>query len=620
MGKHTQAHPGRGKKSPQRGAPALREQMLSLIKDRRVEATFQPIVDLRSGEVAGYETLSRPAKSGGFADAGALFDAAEKLGMQWELEEVTRDAALRAVSGWPAGTQLFMNISPRVFADPRFAAAILRGVRQTEGLTPSRLVLEITERSDQQYIEGLIEQVALVKSYGFQVAIDDVGAGTSGLNRIMSLRPRWLKLDRDLIENIHLDRARQNLIRFFLHFARLSGVRLVAEGIEHENELLTLCELQVPYGQGYYLGRPDTASRPLCGQVAKWFHDRSLLREAGLGQDPRQTRIARYARPTTTVESRRPICEIAGELLRQQSCPGVVVVEGGRYVGWCDREQILHAAGDSRATHPVAFLVNPEAITASPDSTVPEALEIAASRGERTIGSPLILTQGETIVGMLMLGDLLHAAAETSKHVQHRTAPLTGLPGRVQADEHVHALIARCRGSAGTPYRPTDAAMIDIRCLSDFNGAYGYDLGDQILKRLADMLARDVIKGESEMFLAHLGSDRFLVTGRGELLEPRLRRLAREFEHAAVELTPAESNQERGGDLRAWIDHRSLRLSLRIVLVRNVFPTIESQREFFRLFEQLREPSRQETAGPAGEGAGLFIVHEEARRARRHSA
>ncbi|MFN9974865.1 MAG: EAL domain-containing protein, partial [Phycisphaerae bacterium] len=142
--------------------PTLREKIEATLKSDGLQAAFQPIVDLRCGEIAGFETLTRLARGSAFTNPGELFDAAEKSGTLWDLEGRTRAVSLEAASQWHGGTKLFLNTTPQVFSDSRFSQAITTLVKNTPGLTPSRVVLEITERSDLKKIDGLVEHVLLL--------------------------------------------------------------------------------------------------------------------------------------------------------------------------------------------------------------------------------------------------------------------------------------------------------------------------------------------------------------------------------------------------------------------------------------------------------------------------
>lgn len=609
------------------GAGDTRNALERLLHERSVRAVFQPIVDLSNGEILGFETLTRPGPDSGFANPGELFDAAEAEQLLWPLEALTREMALEAASSWPAGRLLFLNSSPNVFADARFAQAIADLVQATPGLTPNRVVLEITERSDQQFVDGLVEQVQRVKELGFQVAIDDVGAGTSGLNRIMALRPHWLKLDRALVDQIDRDRVRQNLVRFFVHFARLTGVRMIAEGIERREDLAALIELGVPFAQGYFLGKPGSREQTLAPELAGWLRSTWLSADMVRFRDPAWARISRFARPVLTADADQPIREVRTRLLSAKESLGIVVTQGERIVGWCGRDAVIGASPDcSRA---IATLVSPAAITATTDTSLTEALDLAASRGEASVASPLLLLDGQRVVGMLTVHDLLNAAAEATREVHLRTAPLTGLPGRVRCDEHIGELLSGRYESIGSARSGPayDAALVDIRGLADFNGTYGYELGDQLLRHLAAMLQRYVAQLDPPAFLGHLNDDRFLVTARREVLAPRLRRLGERFD-ALVEsqspllneytstrepgltLAPAANGSAPGGD-RVGTLFRGAGVGLRILLVPDVASHAGDVREFHRLITALKERHDAQTTTDGPRGSCMLVAGAE---------
>lgn len=576
-----------------RGARGARQPEVRLSREQ-VVPVFQPIVDLAQGEVAGYETLSRPTSLSPFTSAGEMFDWAENTGRLWELEEITRAVSLTAARDWPEGAQLFLNTSPQVFATEGFAETIGNAVRAVKGLTPGRVVLELTERSSPQTSRELGVQVARAKELGFQIAIDDVGAGTSGLNRIMALRPNWLKLDRGLIDRIDQDRVKQNLLRFFLHFSRLSGVKVVAEGIEREEELVTLIDLGVPYGQGYYLGRPGERGQQIDPGLAAWLREKWLHAGVGRVSDPRQAKIARFARRVETIGATTPARDAAAMLLKQPGMPGFVVTDGKRLVGWCDRETVLKVAAGAGAAEPVGFIAAGEAVTVTGETTVTDAIDVALSRDDRGVTRPLIVSEGGTAAGIVGVRDLLHAAANACAGVHPHTAALTGLPGRVRADEFIGATIAQQTRKIGE--RGPDAAIVDIRSFADYNGAYGYGLGDELLKQLGGLLQLVVAKGDESVFIAHLGDDRFFVAAPTGVLERRMPRLAQEFERAQRALSAPTDGAPTVG---AIVGGGTGKVGLRIAVLRNVFRSIRSARDLYRLADEGRGRADRSSDGIA---------------------
>lgn len=571
----------------------LKAQLDATVLAGAVSAAFQPIVDLKCAEIAGFETLTRLSDASEFRTPAELFDAAEKAGELWSIEEVTRRVSLAAASRWPAGSKLFLNTTPQVFSDPRFCSELLKAVRATPGLSPTRIVLEITERSAHHHDNSLDEQVRMAKAAGFEVAIDDVGAGTSGLNRIMALRPHWLKLDRELIENIAHDRVRQNLIRFFLRFATLSGVRLIAEGIEHEDELATLMELGVVYGQGYFLARPGARDQQLRAEVREFIRSRRIGGISGSQRDPRITSIGRYVRSATVVDGKSRVIDVATEIMRSPTVSGVLVTEAGRPTGWCEREALLRHAAEDLFGQRMEFIVRPGVVSIAPDTSIPDALEIASGREERCVGMPLIVAGDDGVLGVLSIGDLLHAAADLARETRLRIAPLTGLPGRVLADEHLQSIFSSVSaGQIGTLARSHDAAILNIRSFSRYNESMGYELGDELLKRVAESFRTSARSDRPDIFFAHIGNDRFLATAPEETLRTPIERFLAEFDERESTIAAARAG--------------ALTPRLRITLVVGASRWMPSPQSLYRLIDQ--SGRRQ---GPQRPGSELEIVTEE---------
>lgn len=215
------------------------------------EIYLQPICSLLGGQPLGYEALSRftlePRRSPDlwFADANAV-------GLGAELECAAIDAALVVLPKLPDPLTLSVNASPETVANGAFAALI--GDRDI-----SRLTLELTEHAIVANYELLNAQIDPLRARGMKLAIDDAGAGFSGLQHILKLQPDIIKLDMTLIHDIDADPARRALASAMQMFARQTGAVLVAEGVETRQELSTLANLSFLRVQGYLLGRPGPA-------------------------------------------------------------------------------------------------------------------------------------------------------------------------------------------------------------------------------------------------------------------------------------------------------------------------------------------------------------------------
>ena len=209
----------------------------------------QPIVELTTGAVAGYEMLSRFAGPWR-ATPDRWFAAADLWGVNALLQARVLRAGIAARRSLPPDTFLTVNVDPHLLADPEVAAVLVGAPDLT------RFVLELTEHS-QTGLQDVAEPVlAAVRRAGGLVAMDDVGTGYAGLSQLLELRPHFVKLDRELVTGIDADPVKVALVEAFGDLAGRMDTWILAEGIETMPELDTLISLGVPLGQGWVLGRP----------------------------------------------------------------------------------------------------------------------------------------------------------------------------------------------------------------------------------------------------------------------------------------------------------------------------------------------------------------------------
>jgi EAL domain-containing protein (putative c-di-GMP-specific phosphodiesterase class I) len=213
-----------------------------------VDLVLQPICDLKTRAVAGYEVLSRfrgePRRA-----PDLWFAEAAEVGLGEALESAVLRAALAQIGRLPAGVYLSVNASPSMVTGGVFAAA-------AAGTDLKRIVLEVTEQAMVADHDRMAFALDGLREAGLRVAVDDAGAGYSGLQQILRLKPDIIKLDMSLTRDVDRDAARASLAQALTLFAGRTRAAIVAEGIEREEELAVLRNLGVSHGQGWLLGRP----------------------------------------------------------------------------------------------------------------------------------------------------------------------------------------------------------------------------------------------------------------------------------------------------------------------------------------------------------------------------
>ncbi len=239
-----------------------------LLLGNQIRTVFQPVVDLRTGGVLGWEALSRgPSGTDNQAPLN-MFDAAEVADLVFELDRHCRHTALNSARDLPKDAKLFINMFPASMYDPDFHGTSLIEMLDKHGLGPGRIVLEISEKKAIENYTMFVEALKSFTDLGFEVAVDDIGAGYSGLEKIAHLNPRYLKLDMQLVKDIDVSYIRREMTRAIKAFAAKAEAAVIAEGIEREGELEVVQEMGIEYGQGYLLGRPaDTFQAPTLARV-----------------------------------------------------------------------------------------------------------------------------------------------------------------------------------------------------------------------------------------------------------------------------------------------------------------------------------------------------------------
>lgn len=226
----------------------------TVLAERHLHPVFQPVLDIRSREVVGYEALIRGPVGGELEFPDVLFAVAEESGLALELENLCLETIFAKLPRGVRGKKLFVNASPRllthsVFLDERN----LEGIRRAH----PDVVVEISEKEvvhDYRAFRGTVDQL---REAGLKLAIDDAGSGYSGLEAILQIRPEYIKVAMPIVRDLHADAIKRQVISALSSLASQIQAPVIAEGIEQTEELDMLRELGVPFGQGFLLGRPQ---------------------------------------------------------------------------------------------------------------------------------------------------------------------------------------------------------------------------------------------------------------------------------------------------------------------------------------------------------------------------
>lgn len=224
----------------------------------KLKMAFQPIVDVDAKSIFAYEALVRGADG---ASAAQVLGAVKPEDL-YAFDQTCRVLAIDTAQRLKMDTHLSINFLPNAVYEPATCIRLTLAAARKVGFAPERLIFELTES---EKIQEPAHALRIIKDYqmrGFMTAIDDFGAGYSGLNLLADFQPHLVKLDMALTRDIDRDAVRRAIVSGVIGTCQALGCKVVAEGIERPGELDTLRKMGVSLFQGYLLARPGLESLP----------------------------------------------------------------------------------------------------------------------------------------------------------------------------------------------------------------------------------------------------------------------------------------------------------------------------------------------------------------------
>ncbi len=515
-------------------------ELLEIIVNRQLHTQFQPIVHLRDGQTLGYEALIRGPKGTLLRRTGAMLRAADKARLVAWLDLACQDRCFARAAEQGIRHLLFINMEAEGLAYLDQQERSLAECAREHGLSPASIVVEITERQTVEDFPRLLQYIERLREQGFKIAIDDAGAGYSSLHAIAELRPEFIKVDRSLVNSIDVNGTRRALLSALAQYAQHIGSTVLAEGIETREELATLIDLGIVYGQGYLMGKPADDLRGVPRDLREFMRLRT--RQHSLTLTGRQPAVGALARPGKAVAPDTPLSEVARRFAKDPRLTSVVVMEEGYARGLVMREQLSHVLGLASAAHvgellpaeTVAQWMRTNVLTAEEDTPILEVMRQVTARTDISLETDIVVARGDNqYLGVLPPRLLMEAATAVRENQMRYADPLTGLPGRVALEEALQERIAQ--------RAPLAVIRADINGLSAFNRCYGLVSGDSVLLALARLL-RETLEacGRPGDFLAHLGGDDFVLLTHPETAIPICRALTTGFDRLVPQFYSAE--------------------------------------------------------------------------------
>jgi diguanylate cyclase (GGDEF)-like protein len=508
---------------PRSDSPTLRlrrldaatHEIMTLVREGRISTLFQPIIDPRSRGICGFEALTRGPSDSWLHSPQNLFDAARRGGIKLELDLLCIQSAFKRFVAARVAGQLFVNVSPEtVYEEPNFAHRFL-DLAATAGLAPDRCVIELTEESLLDDYARLRSTLQRLREAGCAIAIDDLGAGSSGLRTWSELKPDYVKIDRYFVSGIDADSTKLEFVRSILDMGRAMGCRVIAEGVETERECRELVDLGMDRLQGHLFGRPGIAPMAALQQLESL--ERSIVTTTALTAE----HIAVYVPP---VHPDLKVSEVADLFRQNTDHPTLAVVRDGRPLGVVRREQLFALL--AKPLHPEIYNKKPvSTVMESPTLLIDGQLRLeqvsrlVTQKGRPRLTEEFVITKDGRYLGLGQTIDLLRLITEQQLQAAKHSNPLTLLPGNGAVRSCIDKLIEGRKRFV--------VCYFDLDSFKPYNDVYGFAHGDQVILHLAGLL-KNICSARLD-FVGHIGGDDFVVVMRSADWRQRVQRVMEKF-------------------------------------------------------------------------------------------
>lgn len=475
-----------------------------ILEEQNIQCLYQPIFDLRTGAIFAWEALARGPRDTPLHSPLNLFSVAEKCGQLFALEQVCRAQAIDQVGNLAPNQSLFLNIHPRTITDPNFTPGTTRELLSAAHIAAEQVIFEITERHAIQDMALLQRTLEHYRSQGFRVAVDDAGAGHSGLAIIAALRPDFIKIDMSLVRDVDNDPVRRALMETMVTFAEKIGAHIVAEGIERKGEATALMDIGVGFGQGYFLGRPCFPKSET--EIA--------VRDIAPPRMRQNTRLAcsvpigQLVRPVPTVLPDAKVDEVQ-RLFQHTAALSVVVTDhemhplGLVMAHNLDRHLASLYGRSLYADKPITSIMDKNPLKADEGEPLELIAQRAHARPAIKVYDDAIITSNERLLGVVTVHEMLQALAQVQVEMAKGVNPLSGLPGNVALEKEIELGLRRDSRIC--------LLYADLDNFKVYNDVYGFQKGDQVILLLSRILTWAVGRhGSPGDFLAHVGGDDFV--------------------------------------------------------------------------------------------------------------
>ncbi|MGB6104089.1 MAG: GGDEF domain-containing protein [Pusillimonas sp.] len=552
---------------------AMQADFDAVLRGRILSSQFQPIVDLATGGILGYEGLIRGPAGTPLYEPTVLFNVARSCGKTIQLESLCLRLHIQQFHKLGLSGKLFLNMGAEVLAMSARATGVLPLLGHPDGFSPDDLVLEMTEAQAVPSYVQLRQAVTEHRTLGSRIALDDLGEGYSGLRLWAELRPEYVKIDKYFIQGIEQDSLKRQFVRSICETAKKSGARVIAEGIETVQELNWVRSLGIRYGQGFFLAHPalppvSVLPPEILSALALPVPGNKLLVNGARRSAPTARSILRTV---PAVECTVPTTDVYNIFGAQNDLQLVAVLRDGAPVGLIPRARLLERLArpfyrELYGHKPCASFVESRPLTVDHQTSLHDLGHLISEATSNHLYDGFIITEQGRYLGVGTGFDLIREITKMQIDAAKYANPLTQLPGGVPINEHIDELLKNEVSFA--------VCYADLDHFKPFNDLYSYRKGDAIIQTAASLL-REHIDREVD-FLGHIGGDDFIVVFRSPDWRDRCQRILDRFARETVifyrpeHISAGGYTTENRQGVRVF--HPLVSLSMGVVHINTVLP------------------------------------------------
>ncbi len=563
-----------------------------IIQNRQIITYFQPIISIINGSVLGYEALSRITCESEFTNPNMLFIAAGEYNRLWDLELLCRTKALEAAYRFinsPFNKKLFINVNPNIMHDENFKTGFTKEFLRQYKIEPNNIIFEITERNVIADMSGFISTINHYKSQNYKIAIDDAGSGYSGLNLISEVNPNYLKLDMNLIRCINTDNLKYAIVKGMVEFSKVSNVELIAEGIETYDELASLVNLGIQYGQGYFIQKPDAMIKDIKQDVLQAVNTLNTQKNLIAVGSIFNTAVKYLCTANGIISPHEPVLNVYNIMKQSPNCFGLCITDNDIPIGIITKEKLALSMGGQygftlNQNKTISSLMDRYFLSVDEKTPVNIVSSMAMSRPGDKLYDFIVVTQNNKYLGTITVKDLLQKTLEVEVSTAKHQNPLSGLPGNLIIEQKLNQYI-----ESNQIY---SVAYLDIDNFKAYNDTYGFENGDSVLKLLADIL-RDFVP--CDQFIGHVGGDDFIVIIDDYITEDYFTDIIKRFESNVLTFYNETDIQNRyiiAANRHGVVEQFPL-ITLTVVIVDNKYCLLKNTIEISAKLANLKKIAKQ---------------------------